>query len=259
MTRFSNGLFKLHPIDRTSSNELGLRGTGANHPGHALFNGDDLPIVSDAEMPCIELIGASSDQVAIVLVPAACDLVPQGEIWIDKYIKDGYLKNEHEVHYDIVHHPAYQALLVECLIRDCFVSRRDMLCFIDEIHGKCISEGQRLTISNASSTTRPTTIQISQIYGANGVRLKRGAICNKNSTRLSYRSLTGVFHILIQVSAEMFDWDAYGYMQYQRATNGFLAELMRRWLEESAWHDIEIIFFARHYYQTQESDDLLYL
>lgn len=244
MARF-NGLFKLQPIDRSSE-----RLRNDHNPGHALFNGDDLP---GAEAECIELIGAQSEQVAIILVPVACDLVPQGEIWIDKYIKDGYLKNEQDVHYnDLVHHPNYEALLVECVIRDCYVSRRDMLCFISEIHGKCISEGQRLTINTTSSSIKSTTIQISQIYGANGTRLKRGAICNKNTTRLSYRSLTGVFHILIQVSAEMFDWDAYGYMQYQRATNGFLAELMRRWLKESAWHDIEIIFFARHIYQTQE-------
>ena len=72
------------------------------------------------------------------------------------------------------------------------------------------------------NNVRPTTIQITQIYGQNGQRMKRGAICIKNTTRLSYRSLTGVFHILIQVSKEMFDWDAYGYLQYQETRSTFL-------------------------------------
>ena len=74
----------------------------------------------------------------------------------------------------------------------------------------------------------------------------------------------------------MFAWDAYGYMQYQsrgryfsknfektflkiwdttqnkRATNGFLSQLLKSWLEDGAAHDAEIIFFARHIYQTED-------
>ena len=79
------------------------------------------------------------------------------------------------------------------------------------------------------NNVRPTTIQISQIYGQNGQRLKRGAICIKNTTRLSYRSLTGVFHILIQVSKEMFDWDAYGYLQYQ-GTRSIVLKLSQKFI-----------------------------
>ena len=43
---------------------------------------------------------------------ASSNEVPQGEIWVDKYIKDGYLKNEQTVYYEIAHQHVYQALLV---------------------------------------------------------------------------------------------------------------------------------------------------
>ena len=45
------------------------------------------------------------------LVPASSNEVPQGEIWVDKYIKDSYLKHEQTVHYEIAHQHQYQALL----------------------------------------------------------------------------------------------------------------------------------------------------
>ena len=77
--------------------------------------------------------------------------------------------------------------------------------------------------------------------------MKKGAIIT-DQTRFAFRSGTGLFHILIQVSKEMFDWDAYGYMQYQRATNGFLTNLFERWKKENCCHDTQIIFFARHLY-----------
>ena len=38
----------------------------------------------------------------------------------------------------------------------------------------------------------------------------------------------------------------------KRATNGFLSQLLKSWLEDGAAHDAEIIFFARHIYQTED-------
>ena len=45
------------------------------------------------------------------LISASSNEVPQGEIWVDKYIKDSYLKHEQTVHYEVAHQHQYQALL----------------------------------------------------------------------------------------------------------------------------------------------------
>lgn len=38
----------------------------------------------------------------------------------------------------------------------------------------------------------------------------------------------------------------------KRATNGFLSQLLKNWFDDGAAHDAEIIFFARHVYQTED-------
>ena len=39
-----------------------------------------------------------------------------------------------------------------------------------------------------------------------------------------------------------------------RATNGFLASLLRKWAEDGCCHETEIVFFARHYYPTNQME-----
>ena len=109
-------------------------------------------------------------------MPASNKQVGLGEIWVDKYIKEQFLKNDLEVRVSEVRDQSYQAQLVECVIKDCYVSRRDMLIFRDEMDGKFVSENQRITLSTSSTDNfRSTHIQISRIYGQTGQRLKRGA------------------------------------------------------------------------------------
>ena len=46
--------------------------------------------------------------------------------------------------------------------------------------------------------------------------------------------------------------DAYGYLQYQRAINGFLRSLFGRWRDEKCSHEVNLIFFARHLYRKED-------
>ena len=182
--------------------------------GHALFHPDHQFTGSNL----IKLPTPSGEDV--VLIAASHEKVSQGEIWVDKFIKDTFLKNVNDITFSSVSEKEYTANLVEVALKDVYISRIDMLMLVAELNHRCIHEGQKLSLHSlkdpAAQVAVNLEIRINKIYNAKSDSMKSGAIVKKNETRFSFRSATGLFHILVQVSKEMFNWDAYGYMQYQR-------------------------------------------
>ncbi|KAF7239840.1 GATOR complex protein DEPDC5 [Varanus komodoensis] len=55
-------------------------------------------------------------------------------------------------------------------------------------------------------------------------------------TRVVFRSTSAMVYIFIQMSCEMWDFDIYGDLYFEKAVNGFLADLFTKW--KDPWREI---------------------
>jgi hypothetical protein len=123
-----------------------------------------------------------------------------------------------------------------------------------ELAGRCVTESSKISYASGAPLNCSIQLSVNHIYHENGSRLKRGALIKKN-TRYSFRSASALFYIFIQVSREMWHNDAYGYLQYQRAINGYLRTLFQKWKDEKCSHEINVVFFSRHFYRVSHMMD----
>lgn len=83
-----------------------------------------------------------------------------------------------------------------------------------ELIGRCVNEQNKIILYSLGTQQSNCTIQLNHIYHVRGNRLKKGAIIT-NNTRFAFRSSSALFYIFIQVSREMWHYDAYGYLQLE--------------------------------------------
>lgn len=60
-----------------------------------------------------------------------------------------------------------------------------------------------------------------------GERVACGAVTE--DTRVTFRSSTAQVNIFIQMSAEMWEFDNYGDLYFEKAVGGFLVDLFSQW------------------------------
>ena len=59
-------------------------------------------------------------------------------------------------------------------------------------------------------------------------------------------------YLFIQMSSEMWDFDMYGDLYFEKAVNGFLYEMCSKWQKTGASHEVIIVFFSRTFYNARE-------
>ncbi|RXG59304.1 DEP domain-containing protein 5 [Armadillidium vulgare] len=57
------------------------------------------------------------------------------------------------------------------------------------------------------------------------------------------------------MSSEMWEFDMYGDLYFEKAVNGFLADLFTKWLNEKCNHDVTIVLFSRTYYKASSIEE----
>lgn len=60
-----------------------------------------------------------------------------------------------------------------------------------------------------------------------GDRVACGVITE--DTKIVFRSSTSMVYLFIQMSSEMWDFDIHGDLYFEKAVNGFLADLFAKW------------------------------
>ncbi|KAB7503203.1 DEP domain-containing protein 5 [Armadillidium nasatum] len=74
-------------------------------------------------------------------------------------------------------------------------------------------------------------------------------------TKIVFRSSTCQAYLFIQMSSEMWEFDMYGDLYFEKAVNGFLADLFTKWLNEKCNHDVTIVLFSRTYYKASSIEE----
>jgi hypothetical protein len=108
------------------------------------------------------------------------------------------------------------------------------------IAGSCIYVGKRVTFTGGiRAEVREIWQQNKKVFSA-----YVGA-----STKPVFRSESARFLIFIQMSKEMWDFEEDGELFYNKAVDGFLPELFKRWRAIHAHHLVSIVLFTRVTYK----------
>jgi len=111
--------------------------------------------------------------------------------------------------------------------------------------GNCIYRGQR------NQCFQNQYAVIDELW-SDGERVTCG--CVVPETLFAFRSLTAQINIFIQMSAEMWAFDGYCYLYFEK-TVAFLEDLFRLWSEKNCDHDLTLTLFSRSFYDAGSLDE----
>ncbi|TNN31510.1 DEP domain-containing protein 5 [Liparis tanakae] len=84
---------------------------------------------------------------------------------------------------------------------------------------------------NTSSCGTPPPVLLSRAQASElwvkGEKVTCGYI--SEDTRVVFRSTSAMVYIFIQMSCEMWDFDIYGDLYFEKAVSGFLSDLFAKW------------------------------
>uniref|UniRef100_A0A8D0AVP8 DEP domain containing 5, GATOR1 subcomplex subunit n=1 Tax=Sander lucioperca TaxID=283035 RepID=A0A8D0AVP8_SANLU len=74
-------------------------------------------------------------------------------------------------------------------------------------------------------------------------------------TRVVFRSTSAMVYIFIQMSCEMWDFDIFGDLYFEKAVNCFLSDLFAKWKEKNCSHEVTVVLFSRTLYSAKTIDE----
>ncbi|KAL5118100.1 vacuolar membrane-associated protein iml1 [Pleosporales sp. CAS-2024a] len=136
----------------------------------------------------------------------------------------------------------HEAHHVELVFRDEYLARADMWRMAtSELSKRTVYKGQKLLFMGTIKAT------IKHIY-INGHSVHSGYFSPRSKP--IFRSESARYVLFIQMSKEMWDFDAEGAgeIMFNKVVGGFLPDLFKRWLRINARHLVTIILFTRMEY-----------
>lgn len=94
-----------------------------------------------------------------------------------------------------------------------------------------------------------------QVYElwSQGDRVACGVITD--DTKVVFRSSTSMVYLFLQMSSEMWHFDIHGDLYFEKAVNGFLADLFMKWKKIGSNHEVTIVLFSRTFYTAKSLDE----
>ncbi|XP_038057653.1 GATOR complex protein DEPDC5-like isoform X1 [Patiria miniata] len=134
--------------------------------------------------------------------------------------------------------------LVELVFKDQYISRSDMWRLKNSLIGSCAYLSKKVEYSGIRA-------QVNELW-ARGEKVMCGAV--SEDTRVAFRSATAMVYMFIQMSSEMWEFDANGDLLWEKSVNGFVAELFNHWKEKNTVNEVTIFLFSRIYYYADTLD-----
>ena len=137
---------------------------------------------------------------------------------------------------------------VEIVFRDQYLARADMWRLVSaELLNTSIFRGQKVFFIGTVKAT------IKSIF-VNGRRVPSALF--HSLTKPIFRSESARYVMLIQMSKEMWDFDAEGSgeIMFDKVISGFLPQLFRRWQDLKVRHLVSIVLFSRMVYEINTDD-----
>eukprot|EP01041_Mallomonas_annulata_P004950 gene4950-9893_t len=134
---------------------------------------------------------------------------------------------------------------VELAFRKQFLQRGNMWRFKKAMFGRCVHIGQNITVDGVQA-------QIQEV-GRKGQSVASGL--TSEETNFIFRSRCARIKWLVQISAEMWEYDQNGDLYFEKFLNKFVDPLLDRWKALSVTHSLSVIFFARTLYIDNDNGD----
>ena len=128
--------------------------------------------------------------------------------------------------------------------KDRFISRRDMWLLRNHVIGTTVYQGKDCGVQGIRVQARDMLMDDRHV---------RSGLVTED-TRLLFRSRTSRVFVLIQLSAEMWDFTPSGEELHFEKAIRFLEELTGRWAALGVSHSLTLIFFARAYFEDHTGD-----
>jgi hypothetical protein len=189
--------------------------------------------------------------VAKAITPDLRSKYPNLQVSIaEKIAKVFGFRNRTQVVVTTADEETHSASHVEISFRDEYLARADMWRMaISELSYRTVYRGQKLLFIGTIKAT------VKNVY-INGQSTHSGYF--SSTTKPVFRSESARYVLFIQMSKEMWDFDAEGAgeIMFNKVVNGFLPDLFKRWIRINAKHLVTIILFTRMHYDENSSYEL---
>ncbi|XP_013763308.1 DEP domain-containing protein 5 [Pundamilia nyererei] len=135
--------------------------------------------------------------------------------------------------------------LVELTFKDQYIGRGDMWRLKKSLVSTCAYVTQKVEFAGIRA-------QASELW-VKGEKVTCGYI--SEDTRVVFRSTSAMVYIFIQMSCEMWDFDIYGDLYFEKAVNGFLSDLFTKWKEKNCSHEVTVVLFSRTFYNAKTLEE----
>ncbi|XP_046389719.1 GATOR complex protein Iml1 isoform X2 [Ischnura elegans] len=136
---------------------------------------------------------------------------------------------------------------VELTFKDQYLGRSDMWRLKNSLVNTCVYLNKKIEF--CGGTIR---CQVYEMWSM-GDRVACGVITD--DTKVVFRSSTSMVYLFIQMSSEMWDFDIHGDLYFEKAVNGFLAELFQKWKKNGSNHEVTIVLFSRTFYKATNLEE----
>ncbi|KAL0108781.1 hypothetical protein PUN28_014128 [Cardiocondyla obscurior] len=136
---------------------------------------------------------------------------------------------------------------IELTFKDQYMGRSEMWRLKNSLVNTCVYINKKIEFCGGS-----IRCQVYEMW-SQGDRVACGVITN--DTKVVFRSSTSMVYLFIQMSSEMWDFDIHGDLYFEKAVNGFLADLFQKWKKNGSNHEVTIVLFSRTFYNATSLEE----
>ncbi|XP_058067307.1 GATOR complex protein Iml1 [Anopheles bellator] len=136
---------------------------------------------------------------------------------------------------------------VEITFKDQYIGRSEMWRLKTRLTRTCVYLHKKIEYCEGC-----IRCQVYEMW-SQGERVACGVITD--DTKVVFRSNTSMVYLFLQMSSEMWDFDIYGDLYFEKAVNGFLADLYKKWQKLGSNHEVTIVLFSRTFYAARSLDE----
>ncbi|KAI4460798.1 dep domain containing protein 5 [Holotrichia oblita] len=176
------------------------------------------------------------------------DLSSKDTISIEQSIAAAFgLRNYKDISMQIVN-PADVALdSIELTFKDQYMGRSEMWRLKNSLINTCVYMNKKIEFCGGA-----VRCQVYEMW-SQGDRVACGVITD--DTKVVFRSSTSMVYLFLQMSSEMWDFNIYGDLYFEKAVNGFLSDLFMKWKKNGSNHEVTIVLFSRTFYKASSLEE----
>ncbi|XP_012282674.1 GATOR complex protein DEPDC5 isoform X2 [Orussus abietinus] len=219
------------------------------------FSGEDL-IINPKDYPGIKKgdvveIYHPEDEFSRLLLQVTAlkeDLQGRETISVENNIASMFqLRTFADVYMNIVNPDDVALDSVELTFKDQYMGRSEMWRLKNSLVNTCVYLNKKIEFCGGS-----IRCQVYEMW-SQGDRVACGVITE--DTKVVFRSSTSMVYLFIQMSSEMWDFDIHGDLYFEKAVNGFLADLFQKWKKNGSNHEVTIVLFSRTFYSASNLEE----